>query len=98
MYVRTYVHMYVRVGHAQECQFALICTHVQGTHVSRALTMEAHGWGTRSRLEDREERRFLRMEDGEDSTAGPPQRTCFVESSAERIQRLAMLKKRKQRS
>ena len=56
----------------------------------------AHRRGTRSRLEDREELRFLTMEDGEDSGAGPPQLTCFVELSAERIRRLAMLRKRKQ--
>ena len=54
------------------------------------------GRGTKSRLEDREKWRFLTMEDGEDSTAGPPQHMCFVESSAERSQRLATLRKRKQ--
>jgi len=57
------------------------------THASRALTME---------VKDREERRFLTMEDVEDSTAGPPQRTCFAESSAERSRQLATLRKRKQ--
>ena len=49
-------------------------------------------------VEDREERRFLTMEDGEDSVAGPPQRTCFVELSAECSRRLATLRKTKQRS
>ena len=68
-----------------------ICTHLHsrarsGTHVSRALMIE---------VEDREERR---LEDAEDSAAGPPQRTCFAESSAECSRRLATLRKRKQRS
>ena len=65
---------------------------------SFALTVEARGRGTGSRIEDREERRFLTTEDGEDSAAGSSQRTCFVESSTELIQRLATLRKRKQRS
>ena len=81
---------YVRVCHAQECQFR---THLHscacsGTHASRALTME---------VEDRKKRCFLTMEDAEDSAAGPPQRTC-AESSAECSRRLATLRKRKQRS
>ena len=38
------------------------------------------------------------MEDAEDSAAGLPKRTCFVESSAERTRRLATLGKRKQQS
>ena len=58
----------------------------------------ACGRGTRSRLEDREERRFLTIEDGEVSIAGLPQRTCFVESSAERSRRFATLRKSKQQS
>ena len=71
-----------------------ICTHLHsrarsGTHASRAPKME---------VEDREERRFLTMEDGKDSAAGPPQRTCFAELSAERSRRLATLRKRKQQS
>ena len=46
----------------------------------------AHGRGTRSRQRQGLGRRhFLTMEDGEDSAAGPPQHTCFVESSAEHI-------------
>ena len=65
-----------------------ICTYLHsrarsGTHASCALKME---------VEDREERRFLTMEDREDSTAGPPQRTCFVESSAECSRRLVTLR------
>ena len=47
-------------------------------------------------VKDREERRFLTMEDGKDSATGPLQRMCFVESSAERSQRLATLRMRKQ--
>ena len=83
--VRAYVHTYICVRHTQECQFALtVCT-----HASRALTIE---------VEDKEERCFLTMEDAVDSAAGPPQRTCFAESSAERSQRLATLRKRKQQS
>ena len=43
--------------------------------------------------------RFLAMEDGEDSTAGPSQRTYLAESSAEtsaeRSRRLATLTKKK---
>ena len=54
--------------------------------------------GRSSIVEDREERRFLTMEDGEDSAAGPLQHTCFAESSAERNRRLATLRIRKQRS
>ena len=86
--------LYIRVCHAQECQFALICTHLHsracsGTHALCALTME---------VEEREERWFLTMEDVEDSAAGLPKRTCFVESSAERTRRLATLGKRKQQS
>ena len=38
------------------------------------------------------------MEDGYDNAVGPPQRTCFAESSTERSQQLAALRKRKQRS
>ena len=38
-------------------------------------------------IEDREERRFLTIED---NAAGAPQRTCFAESSAERSRRLAV--------
>ena len=52
--------------------------------------------GTGSRLEDREERHFLTVENGVDSAAGPPQRTCFVESSAERSRQLATLRNRMQ--
>ena len=86
--------LYIRVCHAQECRFALICTHLHsracsGTHALCALTME---------VEEREERWFLTMEDAEDSAAGLPKRTCFVESSAERTRRLATLGKRKQQS
>ena len=54
-----YVRAYVRVCHTQECQFALICTHVYAQELmGRALTME---------VKNREERRFLTMEDMEDS-------------------------------
>ena len=35
-------------------------------------------------MEDREERRFLTIEDGYDNAAGPPQHTCFAEWSTER--------------
>ena len=38
------------------------------------------------------------MEDGYDNAVGPPQRTCFAESSTELSRRLAALRKRKQRS
>ena len=97
MCVHTYVRAYICVSHAQECQFALICNHLHlfaltctlRNHGLRALTME---------VEDREERRFLTMEDAEDIATGPPQRMCFAESSAERSRRLATLRKRKQRS
>ena len=87
-YMRAYVHMYVHVCHAQECQFALTCicarsgTHVSCTDVQGCLAME-----------DREQWRFLTMEDAEDSTAGPPQRTCFAELSAECSRRLATLRR-----
>ena len=80
-----YVRMYVRVGHAQECQFALICTHVQGTHASHALTMR-RAWAGHE-IETRKQARTAFLDNGGwgDSAAGPPQRMCFVESSAERI-------------
>ena len=35
-------------------------------------------------MEDREERRFLTIEDGYDNAAGPPQCMCFAEGSTER--------------
>ena len=82
--------LYIRVCQAQECQFALICTHMHAQElVLCALTME---------VEEREERCFLTMEDAEYSAAALPKRTCFVESSAERTQQLATLGKRKQQS
>ena len=91
IYVRTYVSVMLRNVNLHS--FALTC---------KELMYHMHddggvcGRGTRSRLEDREERHFLTMEDGEDSAAAPPQRTCFVESSAERSQRLATLRNRMQ--
>ena len=72
--------------------FALICmlrNSCSGTHALCALTME---------VEEREEWCLLTMEDAEDSAAGLPKCTCFVESSAEHNQRLATLGKRKQQS
>ena len=71
-----------------------VCTHLHlracsETHASSALTKE---------VKDREEWRFLTMEDVENSAAGPPQHRYFVELSAERRQQLATLRKRKQRS
>ena len=94
VYMHTYVRTYVRVCNAQECQFALICTYVHvrsGTHASRALTMEVP-------VEDKEERRFLTMEDVEDSATGHLQCMCFGQLSAEHSWRLATLRKRKQRT
>ena len=79
--VRTYVSVTLRNVNLHS--FALTCTLAQEL-TRHWLTME---------VEDREERRFLTMEDGEDSAAGPPQRTCFAESSAERSRRLATLRK-----
>ena len=90
----TCVCAYVHVCHAQECQFALICTYVHvrsGTHASRALTMSVP-------VKDKKERRFLTLEDAEDSTSGHLQRTCFAQLSAERSRWLATLRKRKQRT
>ena len=58
MYVRTYVSVMLR-----NVNFTLTVLHSRArseTHTSRALTME---------VEDREGRRFLTMEDAEDSTA-----------------------------
>ena len=49
-------------------------------------------------MEDREERRFLTIENGQGNAAGPPQRTCFAKSSTERSRRLAALRIRKLRS
>ena len=33
----SHVHAYVRVGHAQKCQFAVICTHVHAQELMRLL-------------------------------------------------------------
>ena len=48
-------------------------------------------------MEDREERRFLTTEDG-DNAVSPPQHTRFAESSTERSRWFAALRKRKQQS
>ena len=94
--VRTYVsimlrnvnlHSFVQL-HSRAKNSCITCTDDGG----------ARGRGMKLRLEDREEWRFLTMEDGKDSAAGPPQRTCFVELSAECSQWLATLRKIKQRS
>ena len=97
MYVRTYVRTRrSRLGMS-------ICTHLHSRARNLCVTCTDEG-GARTgheietRGHDREERRFLTMEDGEDSAACPPQRTCFVESSAERIRRLVTMRKRKQRT
>ena len=97
MYVRTYVRTcWSRLGMS-------ICTHLHSRARNSCVTCTDDG-GARAgheietRGHDRKERRFLTMEDGEDSASSSPQRTCFVESSAERIRRLATLRKRKQRS
>ena len=79
-----YVRMYVCVCHAQVCPFALICTYLHlrarsGTHaLIRALTME---------VGNREERRFLTVENAEDSATGPPQCMCFAEANRARRER-----------
>ena len=96
MYVRTYVRTcWSRSG-------MLICTHLHSHARNSFVTCTddggACGRGTRLRLEDKEERCFLTMDDREDSAAGPPQRTCFVDLHAERSRRLVMLRKSKQRS
>ena len=59
--------------HAEE----LIC------HV-RALTRESTYWMPSLAMEDREERRFLTMEDRQDNVVGLPQCMRFAESSTER--------------
>ena len=48
--------MYVRVCHAQECQFGLTCTDTREYYWMSSLAME-----------DREKQRFLTMEDGYDT-------------------------------
>ena len=95
-YVHTYVRMYVHVCHAQECQIVNLrsCAR-RRTHALRALTHEDTRCAYMAK-EDREERRFLTIEEGWDSAAGPLQRTCIAESSTERSRRLAALRKRKQ--
>ena len=90
----TCVRAFVHVCHAQECQFALICTYVHvrsGTHASRALTMDVPA-------KDKKERCFLTLEDTEDSASGYLQCTCFAQLSAECSRRLATLRKRKQQT
>ena len=58
------VRTYVRVCHAHECQFALTCMHAEELicHV-RALTRETTYRMPSLAMEDREEQRFLTMED-----------------------------------
>ena len=85
MYVCTYVSVTLRNVNLHS--FALRAS--SGTHASRALTME---------VVNREEWRFLTMEDAEDSAACLLQCTCFAELSFKRSRRLATLRKRKQRS
>ena len=36
-HVHVYIRTYVRVGHAQKCQFALICTHVHAQELMHLL-------------------------------------------------------------
>ena len=81
---------YVCVCHTHECQFALTCMHAEELicHV-RALTRESTYWMPSLAMEDREERRFLTMEDRQDNVVGLPQRMRFAESSTERSWRLA---------
>ena len=70
-----YAHSYISDHHSQECQFALTCTQIWGTHASRELTREdTERWRT-----------------GKGNATGPPQHTCFAESSTERSRRLAAL-------
>ena len=58
-------------GQCQSCSRMSICTHLRSRVRSSCVRCTedrvARGRGTGSRLEDREERRFLTMEDGEDS-------------------------------
>ena len=89
MYVRTHIHTCLSHSGLSICTHFLHSRAHSETHVSHALTIE---------VEDREERRFLTMEDAVDSAAGPPQRTCFAESSAKCSRRLMTLRKRKQQS
>ena len=83
----TCVGMYVRPQH--------ICTYVSVTlrNVNLHSRAYVHTWNTCVMctdvqgclaMEDREQWRFLTMEDVEDSTAGPLQCMCFAELSAER--------------
>ena len=60
-----------------------ICTHVRTCTLRNSCVMCTDAQGCLA-MEDREQWRFLTMEDAEDSTAGPPQRTCFAELTAER--------------
>ena len=64
---------YVCVCHTHECQFALTCMHAEELicHV-RALTRESTYWMPSLAMEDREERRFLTMEDRQDNMVGLP--------------------------
>ena len=68
---------YVCVCHAQECQFALTCT--QRSSCVTCTDTRAYRMPSLA-IEDREERRFLTMEDEQHNTAGPPQRMRFAES------------------
>ena len=91
----TCVWTYVCVCRAQDCQFALTCTQ-RTSYVTCTDTGESRMPSLA--MEDREEQRFLPMEDGYDNAVGPPQCMCFAESNTERSRRLAALRKRKQRS
>ena len=72
-YVRTYVRMYMHIGHAQEYQFAVMLRN------SDVTDTQEH----RYRTQLGEETTFFGNKEWEDSAAGPLQRTYLAESSAE---------------
>ena len=78
--VRTY--MSVTLRNVNLHSFAQLHSCARNSCITCTDDGGTRGRGTRPRLEDREEWRFLTMEDGEDSAAGPPQCMCFVESNA----------------
>ena len=75
-----------------------ICTHVHAEALYVMCTDTGEYRMPSLVMEDREEQHLLTMEDRLDNAVGPPQHTHFAESSTERSQRLAALRKIKQRS
>ena len=90
-YVRTYIRTYVLVTlrNVNLHSFALICTHLHSrARNSCIMSTDDGGVQVEHEIETRGQGRTALLDNGGwggDSTAGPLQRTCFVELSAECI-------------